>query len=244
MEIGKEVLYLTQADVRAVGLTMKDYIDLMEEGERLVPIVVYGGGVLTAEALQVLADQGIGFSITLADDSDTILAILTCEQIERADDFDFTFLDGSPIEASAGRYFDEAATLYLSFAGAGSFPGPLKITLLNDKGLEQGVRKQVYVYNQETGRLDRLDSAIAMTADGRYIQFEAAAGRDFLLTTDIPEGEEAAAPAPSPIDKEEPRGSIWWILLPILGGVILLAGGTAAAILLLRRRRGAHQKEE
>ncbi len=34
MEIGKEVLYLTQADVRAVGLTMKDYIDLMEEAHR------------------------------------------------------------------------------------------------------------------------------------------------------------------------------------------------------------------
>lgn len=34
MEIGKEVLYLTQADVKAVGLTMKDYIDIMEEAHR------------------------------------------------------------------------------------------------------------------------------------------------------------------------------------------------------------------
>ena len=30
MEIGKEVLYLTREDVKSVGLTMKDYIDLME----------------------------------------------------------------------------------------------------------------------------------------------------------------------------------------------------------------------
>ncbi|MCI8466139.1 MAG: ornithine cyclodeaminase family protein [Lachnospiraceae bacterium] len=34
MNIGREVLYLTQSDVRAVGLTMKDYIDLMEEAHR------------------------------------------------------------------------------------------------------------------------------------------------------------------------------------------------------------------
>lgn len=34
MEIGKEVLYLTREDVKSVGLTMKDYIDLMEEAHR------------------------------------------------------------------------------------------------------------------------------------------------------------------------------------------------------------------
>ncbi len=34
MEIGREVLYLSQADVRATGLTMKDYIDIMEEAHR------------------------------------------------------------------------------------------------------------------------------------------------------------------------------------------------------------------
>ena len=34
MDIGREVLYLSQADVKAVGLTMKDYIDTMEEEHR------------------------------------------------------------------------------------------------------------------------------------------------------------------------------------------------------------------
>lgn len=34
MNTGREVLYLTQSDVRAVGLTMKDYIDFIEEAHR------------------------------------------------------------------------------------------------------------------------------------------------------------------------------------------------------------------
>jgi len=34
MNIGKEVLYLTQADVKATGLTMKDYIDILEQAHR------------------------------------------------------------------------------------------------------------------------------------------------------------------------------------------------------------------
>ena len=218
-------------------LTLDTVKKAIEQASGDIAVVrIYNEGILTDEMQEELINSGKNLQLEIMDDDGNVIFIWqfgTFTQTLGNIDLSINF---NPRNATQiGKELNGLEHLIFSMNHTGALPSGTKVFIKNTTAFAKSDTLVIWYYNKETGKLEKLEKAISLVANGEFIGFEIDSCSEFVI---VKQRDDNAIIKPNTDVDFSEKSSIWTYVI-IAAAALFVFGATGGLIVILMRKRTA-----